>query len=703
MAKESNPKNNPPSKKSPVPDLVKKATSNRIISLDQFRGYTVAGMFLVNFVGGYKVWCPWVLRHHNTYISYADTIMPHFLFCVGFAFRLTFGRRSHSAGLPTAYKRVVKRFLGLLLVSFAVYTVGRRANTWDGLVEMGVWDAIKEPLKRNWLQTLGQIAVTSIWVTPVIRASGKIRTLYMVFSGLLHLYLSYVFHFDWVNASPSGIDGGPLGFLTWSIPLILGTLTCDAIVNVGNKPKLFKLTFASILIMGFGYILSCGTRLYDLSPAELAQWKVDAALENAEKGKVAAEIKAIAGGMGKESAALKKYKTELAKQKKIQLQQKTLEILKTKEGDHGQIFAYVAAYPEALAEATKLVKEGKVKSLPESLQKNLSGIQKIESTSKFKQLRKLEAENKALDPKLPGSPAAVAMLNPKTIDQKRNIIQKKNSLNAQITKIRKNSGEELDQLVQLHYDLQKGIRFHAQAIIDEKPAKFDPYYNIHLFAIVDEAKKFLDAQKLEEKSSGMQKLITDIKKIEESKSRDEKISKIKQLKIELDSFRNPILADDPVWPSSERIAKARERGWKDLLCEPPFVHPPADDPSDDPYKLHAITEPPSVDHREWNYWMMSQRAGSLSYLIFAGGFSIFLYVIFYVVCDIWGFQLGLFRTYGTNALAGYVLFEIVGSSIKAFIPGDAPFWYSFGGFLLCCYVLWLFIRNLEKNNIYIKL
>ena len=101
--------------------------------------------------------------------------------------------------------------------------------------------------------------------------------------------------------------------------------------------------------------------------------------------------------------------------------------------------------------------------------------------------------------------------------------------------------------------------------------------------------------------------------------------------------------------------------------------------------------------------MMTQRAGSLSYLIFSGGFSIFLYVIFYVVCDIWGFQLGIFRTFGTNALAGYVLFEVVASSVKPFIPRDAPFWYGFGGFLFCFFLLWLFIRNLEKNNIYIKL
>ena len=70
-----------------------KPATNRIASLDQFRGYTVAGMFLVNFVGSFAV-TPLILKHHNTYCSYADTIMPQFFFAVGFAFRLTFGRRA---------------------------------------------------------------------------------------------------------------------------------------------------------------------------------------------------------------------------------------------------------------------------------------------------------------------------------------------------------------------------------------------------------------------------------------------------------------------------------------------------------------------------------------------------------------------------------------------------------------------------------
>ena len=50
----------------------------RLTSLDQFRGYTMFGMLLVNFLGGFAI-CPRILRHTNDYCSYADTIMPQFL------------------------------------------------------------------------------------------------------------------------------------------------------------------------------------------------------------------------------------------------------------------------------------------------------------------------------------------------------------------------------------------------------------------------------------------------------------------------------------------------------------------------------------------------------------------------------------------------------------------------------------------------
>src|ERR1700719_1373330 len=111
--------------------------SGRIVSLDQFRGYTVAGMLLVNFLGGFAV-VPAILKHHSTYCSYADTIMPQFFFAVGFAYRLTFLRRLAKAGVWAAAAAVLKRNLGLLLLGFVLYHLDGKVQSWAELEKLGL-------------------------------------------------------------------------------------------------------------------------------------------------------------------------------------------------------------------------------------------------------------------------------------------------------------------------------------------------------------------------------------------------------------------------------------------------------------------------------------------------------------------------------------------------------------------------------------
>ncbi len=408
-------------------------SKRRIASLDQFRGYTVLGMFLVNFVGSFEA-SHWLLRHHNVFCSYADTIMPQFFFAVGFAYRLTFCRRIESSGTPAAYFRMVRRLLGLMLVSLIVYTVGARAEKWELLTEMGVWEALRGPLKSTWFQTLMHIAVTSLWVLPVVRARASVRIAFLLGSAGLHVLLSYVFYFHWINnGQPNGIDGGPLGFLTWTIPTIVGTLAYDVIARQEGRRRLLPLLGWSVLLMAVGYMFSCGTRFYDVSAASSAR----------------------------------------------------------------------------------------------------------SSSSK--------------------------------------------------------------------------------------------------------------------------------------------------------------LAAGPVVPTTEQISGARRKltgghAWQ-LLAEPPFVPPPS--PDGQIGQSHQL--------RKWNYWMMSQRSGTLSYQTFAAGFSLAVFVLFYVCCDRYGWQLGVLRTFGTNALAAYVLHMMVEGAVKPFIPRDAPAWYMWGGCAVFMGITYLLVRSLQQRNIYLKL
>ncbi|MCY2985378.1 MAG: hypothetical protein NTY15_17260 [Planctomycetota bacterium] len=420
---------NPSTSQIDTPESLVENKTERLASLDQFRGYTVLGMLLVNYFGHHSV-CPQILKHSHDYCSYADTIMPQFLFAVGFAMRLSFGKRLQVQGKLVAYARMVRRLLGLALVSMVIYNVGPRAANWSQLQELGLWQALYAPLKRDWFQTLMHIAATSLWILPVVHCKPSIRIGWMLGSALLHVWVSYLFNFDWVNSAPRGIDGGPLGFLTWSIPALVGTLACDVFLKPRSalqigSPMLVRVLVASLLLMLLGYCLSCGTRFYDV----------------------------------------------------------------------------------------------------------------LES-----QVDSREMEEISVDPVLPSL-----------------------------------------------------VRIHA------------------------------------------------------------------------------------------KIASAKEEELTAWFAEPPFFHPP------------------QKNLRKWNYWMMSQRSGTLSYLVFSAGFSLLVFLVFFVVSDLLQVQLSIFRTLGTNALMAYVLHLMISKAVQPFFPKDSPVWFSLIGLGIFLFVTWLFVRTMEKQGVFVRI
>ena len=74
-----------------------------------------------------------------------------------------------------------------------------------------------------------------------------------------------------------------------------------------------------------------------------------------------------------------------------------------------------------------------------------------------------------------------------------------------------------------------------------------------------------------------------------------------------------------------------------------------------------------------------------------------------LLCDQWALKVGMFRTFGTNALAAYILHPMVSSAVKPYLPNDAPLWYVVAGFLVYFGICYLLIRYLEKNKLFLKL
>jgi predicted acyltransferase len=117
--------------------------TNRLISLDAMRGFTIAAMILVNFPGnGDHVYAP--LKHSVwNGLTPTDVIAPFFLFIVGVSISLAYTKRLEK-GTPKMdmYKKIVVR-------SFKIFAVGIFLNL--------LWDFNFAELR--WTGTLPRIAI----------------------------------------------------------------------------------------------------------------------------------------------------------------------------------------------------------------------------------------------------------------------------------------------------------------------------------------------------------------------------------------------------------------------------------------------------------------------------------------------------------------------------------------------------------------
>jgi apolipoprotein N-acyltransferase len=141
-------------------------------------------------------------------------------------------------------------------------------------------------------------------------------------------------------------------------------------------------------------------------------------------------------------------------------------------------------------------------------------------------------------------------------------------------------------------------------------------------------------------------------------------------------------AASPVLPPWQNM---KGRDWRRLLAEPPFVPPPPE------------------DERKVNYWAMDKRITTQTFIWFSTGFSCAVYALFILICDLGGLQSRLFAMFGANPLAAYIIHHTVEELVLEVVPKDSPAWYAACGLLLFSTITWLFVRHLQKANIYLRL
>ncbi len=411
------------------------ATPTRIISLDQFRGYSVAGMFVVNFLGGLAITHQF-LRHNNTHFSYADSIMPSFIFACGYSYRMSFLKRLDDIGPAAARWRFLSRSLALILLSLMVFGFDSQFSSWSEMSLAGGLKFVIELFKANMWEVLAIIGACQILTMPLIAKSALVRGLAVLGFGLTHVLISWWFNYDFLYGLPNGLDsflgtqgkrawdGGFFGLLAWSQIMLAGSLAYDIIQRHASVGAARRLIGWGLLLMLVGYGLSCLTRLYDL-PSDASQ-----------------DVTALVHSSNHESAA------------------------------------------------------------------------------------------------------------------------------------------------------------------------------------------------------------------------------------------SPVIPD---------FSRAAGRKWSQLLAEPPFV------------------PPPEFEQRSRNYWMMDKRITSQSFVLFSTGFAAALYGLFVWVCDVSRFSVGIFRTFGQNPLAAYIIHHFVEHAILMVVPKDSPLAWACLGLCVSFGITYLFVRFLEKRGLYLRL
>ena len=99
-------------------------TNDRLVSLDVFRGMTIAGMTLVNNPGTWSdIYGP--LKHAEWHgITPTDYIFPFFLFIVGVAIPISFRARSHEADSSgKLYRKIVIRAAKIFALGILIYAI----------------------------------------------------------------------------------------------------------------------------------------------------------------------------------------------------------------------------------------------------------------------------------------------------------------------------------------------------------------------------------------------------------------------------------------------------------------------------------------------------------------------------------------------------------------------------------------------------
>ena len=158
-----------------MPTATVPTDSNRLVSLDVFRGITIAGMVLVNNPGSWEH-IYWPLEHATWHgWTPTDLVFPFFVFIIGVAIPLAFGNRLQRGGSTRdLYLKIIRRTL-------IIFAIGLLLNglSFPSLAEYRIPGVLQ------------RLAVCYFFAS-IIYLNTKVRTQIAIIIGLLIFYWALV-------------------------------------------------------------------------------------------------------------------------------------------------------------------------------------------------------------------------------------------------------------------------------------------------------------------------------------------------------------------------------------------------------------------------------------------------------------------------------------------------------------------------------
>ena len=211
----------------------------RYLSLDFFRGLTIALMIVVNDPGTWShVYAP--LRHAEWHgCTPTDLVFPFFLFIVGVSLWFSFSKFNQRL-TPDLTRKILRRTALIFLIGLALNAYPFFGKDWSALRIMGVLQRIALAyglgaflcvlLPRATLAITGGLMLAVYWTLlhlgggadPYSLGTNLVRTLDIALLGESHLYKGFGMPFD-----PEGL----LGMFPAAVTVILGYLTGSLIAE----------------------------------------------------------------------------------------------------------------------------------------------------------------------------------------------------------------------------------------------------------------------------------------------------------------------------------------------------------------------------------------------------------------------------------------------------------------------------------------